>query len=122
VPQQRKPVYVVGCLGSWQRTAAVLFDSSIDKTPQLEKRNHFPMLTTQGGGLSLERLRQCVFDGKGIRYLTARERERLQGFPDDYTNIKEKASNGSRYKVLGNSMAVPVMKWIGERIQMVQNL
>jgi DNA (cytosine-5)-methyltransferase 1 len=51
-----------------------------------------------------------------VRRLTPIECERLQGFPDNYTNIKEKCSDGVRYKALGNSMAVPVMKWIGERI------
>lgn len=57
-----------------------------------------------------------------VRRLTPRECERLQGFPDDYTAIpwrKKPASecpDGPRYKALGNSMAVPVMRWIGERI------
>ena len=51
-----------------------------------------------------------------VRRLTPRECERLQGFPDDYTNIP-KAADGPRYKALGNSMAVPVMAWIGKRIK-----
>jgi len=51
-----------------------------------------------------------------VRRLTEIECERLQGFPDNYTNIKENCPSGARYKALGNSMAVPVMKWIGERI------
>jgi DNA (cytosine-5)-methyltransferase 1 len=51
-----------------------------------------------------------------VRRLTPVECERLQGFPDDYTNIKENCPDGPRYKALGNSMAVPVMRWIGERI------
>lgn len=59
-----------------------------------------------------------------VRRLTPRECERLQGFPDDYTDIpyrnKEHAPDGPRYKALGNSMAVPVMRWIGERIRMVE--
>jgi DNA-cytosine methyltransferase len=58
----------------------------------------------------------------GVRRLTPRECERLQGFPDDYTLIEYKgkpAKDGPRYKALGNSMAVPVMAWIGERIQEV---
>lgn len=50
-----------------------------------------------------------------VRRLTPRECERLQGFPDDYTNIPG-ASDSGRYKALGNSMAVPVMRWIGNRI------
>lgn len=55
-----------------------------------------------------------------VRRLTPRECERLQGFPDDYTKISEKAADGPRYKALGNSMAVPVMRWIAQRIQAVQ--
>ncbi|MBS3927741.1 MAG: DNA cytosine methyltransferase [Sphingomonadales bacterium] len=60
-----------------------------------------------------------------VRRLTPRECERLQGFPDDYTNIARNGkdtTDGPRYKALGNSMAVPVMRWIGERIQMVEDL
>lgn len=57
-----------------------------------------------------------------VRRLTPRECERLQGFPDDYTLIpyrKGQAADGPRYKALGNSMAVPVMRWIGQRIAQV---
>jgi site-specific DNA-cytosine methylase len=118
-PQRRRRVYVIASARTDIDPAQILFESSINQTSQLEKRNYFPMLTTQGGGLSLERLRQCVFDGNGVRYLTAKERERLQGFPDNYTDIKPKGKptpNGPRYKALGNSWAVPVVRWIGERI------
>jgi DNA (cytosine-5)-methyltransferase 1 len=51
-----------------------------------------------------------------VRRLTLTECERLQGFPDGYTNIKDKCPDGPRYKALGNSWAVPVVRWIGERI------
>ena len=57
-----------------------------------------------------------------VRRLTPRECERLQGFPDDYTLVEYRgklASDGPRYKALGNSMAVPVMRWIGQRIAAV---
>jgi DNA (cytosine-5)-methyltransferase 1 len=60
--------------------------------------------------------------GMAVRRLTPRECERLQGFPDDYTLVeyrKKPAADGPRYRALGNSMAVPVMRWIGERIAMV---
>jgi DNA (cytosine-5)-methyltransferase 1 len=50
-----------------------------------------------------------------VRRLLPVECERLQGFPDNYTNIP-KAKDGPRYKALGNSMAVPVMRWIGVRV------
>jgi DNA (cytosine-5)-methyltransferase 1 len=53
-----------------------------------------------------------------VRRLTPRECERLQGFPDDYTAIPG-AKDGPRYRALGNSMAVPVMRWLGERIALV---
>jgi DNA (cytosine-5)-methyltransferase 1 len=60
--------------------------------------------------------------GSAVRRLTPRECERLQGFPDDYTLIPYRsglAADGPRYKALGNSMAVPVMAWIGQRIAAV---
>ena len=55
----------------------------------------------------------------GVRRLTPRECERLMGVPDDYTAIstgKKDAADGPRYRVLGNSFAVPVVRWIAERI------
>jgi DNA (cytosine-5)-methyltransferase 1 len=57
-----------------------------------------------------------VMQAMAVRRLTPTECERLQGFPDGYTNIKDKCPDGSRYKALGNSWAVPVVRWIGERI------
>lgn len=60
--------------------------------------------------------------GLQVRRLTPKECERLQGFPDDWTRISwrgklpEDCPDGPRYKACGNSMAVPVMRWIGERI------
>lgn len=60
-----------------------------------------------------------------VRRLTPVECERLQGFPDNFTAIPwrkkgaEDCPDGPRYKALGNSMAVPVMRWIGERIAQV---
>ena len=60
----------------------------------------------------------AVVDRLAVRRLTPLECERLQGFPDHYTAIP-KAADGPRYKALGNSMAVPVMQWIGRRIMEV---
>lgn len=60
-----------------------------------------------------------VMHGMAVRRLTPRECERLQGFPDGYTDVtyrNKPAADGPRYKALGNSMAVPVMAWIGRRI------
>ena len=60
-----------------------------------------------------------------VRRLTPRECERLQGFPDDYTLVEYRgkpAADGPRYRALGNSMAVPVMRWIGQRIAAVDEI
>jgi DNA (cytosine-5)-methyltransferase 1 len=63
-----------------------------------------------------------------IRRLTPKECERLQGFPDDWTKIPyrnkpaDQCPDGPRYKACGNSMAVPVMRWIGQRIEYVESL
>lgn len=62
----------------------------------------------------------------GVRRLTPRECERLMGFPDDFTLIPwrgkpaEDCPDGNRYKALGNSIAVNVASWIGERIEAVR--
>ena len=66
-----------------------------------------------------------VMQAMAVRRLTPKECERLQGFPDNYTDIKPKGKatpDGPRYKALGNSMAVPVMRWIGERIAQVEKI
>ena len=226
--QRRKRVFVVGYLGDWRRSTAVLFEResmSGDPAPSREAReeiagtiaassftggpskkpegaavNHFVpavagSLDTQCGGgklthqsannghLILERdtigtltarglnalgardveegvlqpvafssnmsVPDCQTDGatptvkvgghgggnppavaqaSAVRRLTPTECERLQGFPDNYTQIPyrnkpaDKCPDGPRYKAMGNSMAVPVMRWIGERIQMVEEI
>ena len=77
---------------------------------------HCPLRTAGGHGAPAVALPMTV------RRLTPRECERLQGFPDDWTLIPyrnkpaELCPDGPRYKALGNSMAVPCMRWIGERI------
>ena len=66
-----------------------------------------------------EQIQSVMQSGMVVRRLTPRECERLQGFPDDYTIIPWRGKpcpDGPRYKALGNSMAVPVMRWIGRRI------
>jgi DNA (cytosine-5)-methyltransferase 1 len=71
---------------------------------------------------------QQIAVSMAIRRLTPKECERLQGFPDDWTLIPyrnksaEQCPDGPRYKACGNPMAVPVMRWIGQRIQMVEQL
>jgi len=57
-----------------------------------------------------------------VRRLTPLECERLQGFPDGYTKLHDKTTDGKRYAALGNSMAVPVMAWLGKRIQKFEGI
>ena len=70
----------------------------------------------------------AVGTNMAIRRLTPKECERLQGFPDDWTKIPyrnkeaDQCPDGPRYKACGNSMAVPVMRWIGERINLIESM
>jgi DNA (cytosine-5)-methyltransferase 1 len=79
-------------------------------------------ITVEGTGPLQRCNTPAVAQAMTVRRLTARECERLQGFPDDYTLIPwrkkqaEDCPDGPRYKALGNSMAVNCMAWIGERI------
>lgn len=78
-----------------------------------------PTLTSASSGTNLA---PAVMHGIAVRRLTPIECERLQGFPDNHTLIgwrgkdADECPDGPRYKAIGNSMAVPVMRWIGERI------
>jgi site-specific DNA-cytosine methylase len=71
---------------------------------------------------------QGVMTRAAVRRLTPLECERLQGFPENHTNIPNynpftaECPDSPRYKALGNSMAVPVMRWIGERIALVDSI
>ena len=85
-----------------------------DATKTLDASGSNPAMH-QGGAAILQHM--------AVRRLTPKECERLQGFPDNYTDIQPKGKptpDGPRYKALGNSMAVPVMAWIGQRIQEVE--
>jgi DNA (cytosine-5)-methyltransferase 1 len=68
-------------------------------------------------------------DAEGLlRRITSVEAERLQGFPDNWTQVPykgkpaERCPDGPRYKAIGNAMAVPVMRWLGQRIQLVEGI
>lgn len=199
VPQRRRRVFVVGCLGDWRSAAEVLFEPeslSGDITPRREKGENTAEATAKcltkrgaGGenhcadtanfvtyslaGNTIDRQPENGGNGTGysknvsytltktdrhavalgfsesagvqsdialtiegvptltkshsmgvcqpqtVRRLTPLEAERLQGFPDNYTNIPG-ATDSKRYAALGNSMAVPVMEWIGNRINKVE--
>jgi DNA (cytosine-5)-methyltransferase 1 len=146
VAQRRRRVFVVGYFGDWRRAAAVLFErhslqghpapsrekgqevagTIADRFGIAPKSKSYSMITANTGsnglGISVEiaptldrAQPAAVAQSMAVRRLTPTECERLQGFPDNYTNILG-ASDTTRYKALGNSMAVPVMAWIGKRI------
>jgi len=74
-------------------------------------------ITANSGGTSTAGPK--VMQARMVRRLTPRECERLQGFPDDWTQVpyrNKPAADGPRYRAVGNSMAVPCMAWIGKRI------
>ncbi len=73
-----------------------------------------PPLKAQSGETGKGDAAPCVATKSAVRRLTPLECERLQGFEDRYTDINR--ADGPRYKALGNSMAVPVINWIGRRI------
>ena len=165
VPQRRRRVFVVGCLGDWRRAAAVLFEPeslSGHTTPSREPREEVAQCLTTRTGSAYDPTTETLpiaYDTTNItsptngsnpkpndpvytlasgqhpplltpqvRRLTPTECERLQGFPDNFTQIPwrnkvaENCPDGPRYKAMGNSMAVPVMRWIGERIQKVEEI
>ncbi len=199
VPQSRRRVFVVGCLGDCRSAAAVLFERESlqrnpkksrgegeeiakfltrgsnqrldsetetfvtygipgnwigrspenggnstepmnDMAPCLTKTDrhavaHVNVISTMRAGASNggsghgARSGDCkdeyivpLASGCTVRRLTPRECERLQGFSDGYTDVEfngKPSSDSVRYKALGNSMAVPCMEWIGNRIKLV---
>jgi DNA (cytosine-5)-methyltransferase 1 len=104
-----------------QGYAAVAFTASEQANSFAWERDYAPTLNAQVPNDS-SNIQTGIRIGMQVRRLTPRECERLQGFPDDYTLVPHRgkpAADGPRYKALGNSMAVPVMAWIGRRIAMV---
>ena len=103
------PTVMVGAFKSGQSAAARSVGYETEMAPSLE---------AGGGGNN----KPAIHVGMQVRRLTPVECERLQGFPDNYTAIpwrKKPAGecpDGPRYKALGNSWAVPNVRWIGQRI------
>ena len=126
VPQRRRRVFVVGCAGDWRSAAAVLLErESFGGRARTRSSEVVSVCITRRGPGSLDDRETYVVEGDHPRHMTPREIERCFGFPDDYTLVPHRGkpmADGPRYKALGNSMAVPVMAFIGQRIQQVENL
>ena len=106
---------------------AVCFESRVARNGRGGPSGIVPPLKAQSGGTGRGDGAPLLAVGGplAVRRLTPRECERLQGMPDDYTLIPYRgkpAADGPRYRAIGNSMAVPVMRWIGRRIQMVDSI
>jgi len=117
-------------LGAQDTGHAVAFQqnylAAVQDCRAMSKRQNGAGINEQGPSYTLDQTgAQGIITPSQVRRLTPVECERLQGFPDDYTAIPwrgkapEDCPDGPRYKALGNSMAVPVMRWIGERIAAV---
>jgi len=101
---------------------AVAFTASEQSNSFAWERPHYPTLTASAPTGS-SNIQHGVRIGTVVRRLTPRECERLQGLPDDWTLVPYRgkpAADAPRYKAIGNGMAMPVLRWIGRRIAMVE--
>lgn len=108
---------------SANQTPAVAFDlRGREGGAQFEGPHDTANIRAASGGSS----KSYVAQEWAVRRLTPTECERLQGFPDNFTNVpwgsKETSPDGPRYRALGNSMAVNAMRWIGQRIAKVDEI
>lgn len=135
VPQQRRRVYLLAG-GKDFNPEEVLFEMNkgpLEELPQSELKftkdgHRFEVFreytdclyaaygTKWNGNAAAYNGSLFIVQDERIRRLTPVECERLMGFPDNYTNIKN-AKRTPRYQAIGNSWAVPVIKWIGERLK-----
>ena len=132
----RPRVFVVAHSGNdWHRPAAVLFQRECFEGYRPE--SHFSRKSigaspvfTRLGAMAYDDRTPCILESDGARRATPLEWERALGFADEYTAIPYRSgvrqvrdvrplADGPRYKALGNSWAVPVARWVGERIALV---
>jgi DNA (cytosine-5)-methyltransferase 1 len=146
VPQRRRRVFLVGCLGNWRGGAEVLFETKLESKNACQSGKSRTDVTNEIGdrpfavethnlvGKVIRKLHYweqsgtlCASEngfglliGERLRTSTPLECERLMGFPDNWT---AGFSDRQRYKMTGNAVAVPVAKFLGESIVNVhQNL
>lgn len=120
-PQDNGTCNTIQCNTGDQRISVAYAQNTRDEVREMEIAG---CLAAQPGMKQQTYLRTNT----AVRRLTPRECERLQGFPDDHTLIPWRGKrpadcpDGPRYKSLGNSMAVPVMRWIGEGIAAIDRI
>lgn len=126
--KQDFPHLITGTWWDGGQTAQTL-DAVLQKGQTMPEKNRFPAVLQQvpainasgDGHRGFRHDAGIIPTPTSVRRLTPLECERLQGFPDHYTNIPG-AKDGPRYKALGNSMTVNVMHWIGKRIDLVNKI
>ncbi|HEM8561043.1 TPA: Dam family site-specific DNA-(adenine-N6)-methyltransferase [Citrobacter farmeri] len=124
VAQRRPRILLIASARSDIDPSKILFESDrVRRVNPPAKQTPVPVcLTARGAGSLDDRETYIVTPERRIRHLTPIENERQMGFPDNHTMISWRGKDaaecpdGPRYKAIGNSMAVPVMRWIGERI------
>ena len=101
--------------------AVIIFDPRSQDGAHRIYENIFPTLNTAQGG----QRQPCISNGAEARRITPKEAERLQGFPDGWTDIgewidskgkKHKDADSAKYKALGNSIALPFWEWMAKRM------
>lgn len=139
-PHRRRRVFLVGHLGDWRGAGAVLFDGqgcfrnppksgasrySACYSPEerarifVEGKEGLPYLTASNAAKGINNQTPIILKDGVLRRFTPLEVERLFGFPDNWT--APIGADSPRYKALGNSMDVNVIRWLGKRIQDVTN-
>ena len=144
VPQRRRRVFVVGYIGDWRPPAAVLFEPKMLRGTAPPSRqagekaattvtsnlgtggfNDSDLALTIGTKIRYDLDENYTLQNDQVRQITPVECERLMGFPDDYTLVPYRnrmMADSARYRMLGNSMAVNVIQWIGNRINMFEKV
>lgn len=136
VPQSRPRVYLCCWRGEPTKAFASIFESSVPSKPsgvrssfitESTPKGLYPrvpvtgycLAATSGRHTGTDWSRTYVTCADGVRRLTPIECERLQGFPDNWTNVEgdTEDSDSHRYAAIGNAVSVPVIEWIAKRIK-----
>lgn len=138
VPQSRTRVYICCWRGNGAKALKVMFDNAGAPKPTDERKDFLTESNPVGSTIKVPTVAYClaassgrhtgtdwsrtyVVNPKGVRRLSPIESERLQGFPDRWTELPDYSSNKEnsdtlRYTAIGNAVSVPVIEWIARRI------
>lgn len=123
--QPRNRIIMVGSGRGEKAVHEILFECQGDPGDFQTPANAAPVLTRRGA-MAFDDRTPCILDGGRARIATPLEWERAMGFPDNHTRIPwrgkpaDQCPDTPRYRAIGNSMSVDLMRWIGRRIEMVE--